>query len=396
LLREQIARAEAEAANRTKDEFLSIVSHELRTPLAAILLWTELLKSGNLDASATTSALDIIERNAKSQSRLIEDLLDVSRIITGNLHLNIGLIELHPVIQSAVETLHLAASAKGIQIEIFLDSSVSQVLGDAARLQQVVSNLLSNAIKFTSDNGRVEIQLTATTHQALIIVRDTGQGINSEFLPYVFDRFRQGNSSSTRSGRGLGLGLAIARQLVELHRGTIRAESPGEGQGATFTVTIPLAVQTRTTTQEQLIQKSTSTVLNNSLLLRGLWVLVVDDDADMREAIAIILQQCGASVTTVSLAVEALEVLTQKPSSRVPDILLCDIGMPGQDGYTLLNQVRALPPQQGGQIPAIALTAYAREEDRTQALLIGFQLHLPKPINPIDLITAVMNLTSRK
>ncbi len=247
LLREQAARAEAEAANRTKDEFLSIVSHELRTPLAAILLWTELLRDGNLDEATTAQALEIIERNAKSQSQLIEDLLDISRIITGNLRLSVEMVELVPVIQAAVDTLRLAAEAKGIQLQTVLEPLIGPVLGDAQRLQQIVSNLLSNAIKFTPNGGRVEIRLTRTDSEARIIVSDTGRGISSEFLPYVFDRFRQANSTTTRSLGGIGLGLAIVRHLVELHGGTVYAESPGEGRGATFTVSLPLAAIPRET-----------------------------------------------------------------------------------------------------------------------------------------------------
>ncbi len=247
LLREQAARAEAEAANRTKDEFLSIVSHELRTPLAAILLWTELLRDGNLDEATTAQALEIIERNAKSQSQLIEDLLDISRIITVNLRLSVEMVELVPVIQAAVDTLRLAAEAKGIQLQTVLEPLIGPVLGDAQRLQQIVSNLLSNAIKFTPNGGRVEIRLTRTDSEARIIVSDTGRGISSEFLPYVFDRFRQANSTTTRSLGGIGLGLAIVRHLVELHGGTVYAESPGEGRGATFTVSLPLAAIPRET-----------------------------------------------------------------------------------------------------------------------------------------------------
>lgn len=247
LVREQAARQEAEATNRAKDEFLSILSHELRTPLATILLWAELLRAGNLNSATTAQAVESIERNARSQSQMIEDLLDISRIITGNLRLNVELVELVPVIQSAVDTLRLAAEAKGIQLQIVLDAEVGQVLGDAHRLQQVVSNLLSNAIKFTPNGGLVSLRLARTDDEAWIVVRDTGQGISLEFLPYVFDRFRQANSTTTRSRGGLGLGLAIVRHLVELHSGTVHADSPGEGRGATFTVTLPLAAISRKT-----------------------------------------------------------------------------------------------------------------------------------------------------
>ena len=397
LLREQAARAQAEAANRTKDEFLSIVSHELRTPLAAILLWTELLRDGNLDEATTAQALEIIERNAKSQSQLIEDILDISRIVTGNLRLNVELLELVPVIEAAVDSLRLAAVAKGIQLQTVLNASVGQVLGDAPGLQQIVSNLLSNAIKFTPNGGRVEIRLERRDSQAWIIVSDTGRGISSDFLPYVFERFRQANSTTTRSGGGLGLGLAIVRHLVELHSGTVRAESSGEGQGATFTLTLPLAPIPRKTSDQECLD---SNIKHNNLFsslpkLDGLWVLLVDDEADMREVIAMVLKQCGCEVLAVASTAEALEVIAADESGRRPDVLLCDIGMPGEDGYTLLRKVRALEAEQGGRIPAIALTAYAREEERMQALLAGFQLHVPKPVNPAELVAVVANLAGR-
>lgn len=398
LVREQAARAEAEAANRTKDEFLSIVSHELRTPLAAILLWAELLRDGSLDSATTAQALEIIERNAKSQSKLIEDLLDISRIITGNLRLSVHLVDLVPVIQSAVDTLRLAVEAKEIQLQLVLNTSGAQVLGDVQRLQQIVSNLLSNAVKFTPKGGQVEIRLTYTDSEACIVVSDTGRGITPEFLPYVFERFRQASSATTRSQGGLGLGLAIVKHLVQLHGGTVRAVSPGEGKGATFTVSLPLATtSTRKMGEQQRTNPdNTEGKLFDSLpSLEGLWVLVVDDEADMRQVIAMVLKQGGADVTAVASASEAMEVLTANPSGRKPDVLLCDIGMPGEDGYALLRRVRALSVEQGGQIPIAALTAYAREEERRQALLAGFQLHVPKPVNPSELITVVANLAGR-
>jgi len=396
LLREQAARTEAEAANRTKDEFLSILSHELRTPLTAILLWAELLRAGNLDEATTASAMEIIERNAKSQSQLIEDLLDISRIITGNLRLSFHLIELAPVIQVAVDTFRLAAEAKDIQLQTVLNASVGQVLGDPQRLQQVVSNLLSNAIKFTPHGRQVQIRLEGTGSEALLVVSDTGRGISSEFLPYVFERFRQGNSTTTRTQGGLGLGLAIVRHLVELHDGTVRAESLGEGQGATFTVSLPLAAIPRTTSSQERIDKDREGNPFDSLpRLDGLWILVVDDEADMRRVIAMVLQQCGAEVLAVGSTSEAMEVLRLNASGRWPDVLLCDIAMPGEDGYTLLRQVRALEAERGGRIPVAALTAYAREEERRQVLLAGFQLHVPKPVNPAELVTVVANLAGR-
>jgi len=397
LVREQAARAEAEAANRTKDEFLSILSHELRTPLSAILLWAELLRAGNLDEATMTQALEIIERNAKSQAQLIEDLLDISRIITGNLRLSVHLIELAPAIQAAIDTLQLAAEAKGIQLQTVLSAAVGQVLGDAQRLQQVVSNLLSNAIKFTPNGGRVEIHLTRTDSDAWIVVSDTGRGISPDFLPYVFERFRQGNSATTRTQGGLGLGLAIVRHLVKLHGGTVLAASLGEGKGATFTVTLPLAaIPRKTSEQKRLDPENRQGNLFDSLpRLDGIWVLLVDDEADMCEVIAMVLKQCGAEVTAVASTSEAMEVLITDASGRRPDVLLCDIGMPGEDGYTLLRRVRALEAERGGRIPVAALTAYAREEERRQALLAGFQLHVPKPVNPSELVTVVANLAGR-
>ncbi|MBV9385461.1 MAG: PAS domain S-box protein [Chroococcidiopsidaceae cyanobacterium CP_BM_ER_R8_30] len=397
LVREQAARAEAEAASRAKDEFLSIVSHELRTPLAAILLWAELLRDGGLDDDTIAQALEIIERNAKSQSQLIEDLLDISRIITGNLRLSVQLVDLVPVVKAAVDSLRLAAEAKDIQLQSVLNTALCQVLGDAQRLQQVVSNLLSNAIKFTPNGGRVELCLTRIDSEACITVSDTGRGISPEFLPYVFDRFRQANTTTTRTQAGLGLGLAIVRHLVELHSGSVYAASPGEGRGATFTVYLPLAAIPRQTSEQQRtnIQNRRGKLFDSLPNLGGIWVLVVDDEADMREVIAMVLKQVGADVTAVASASEVMEVLTAEPSHRKPDVLLCDIGMPGEDGYALLRQVRALPAEQGGQIPIAALTAYAREEERRQALLAGFQLHVPKPVNPSELITAVANLAGR-
>ncbi len=395
LVREQAARAEAEAANRTKDEFLSIVSHELRTPLAAILLWAELLRTGNLDEATTAQALEIIERNAKSQSQLIEDLLDIPRIITANLRLSVQTVDLVPVIQAAVDTLRLAAEAKDIRLQTVLNAEEGQILGDVQRLQQIVSNLLSNAVKFTTNGGQVEIRLTRSDSEARIMVSDTGRGISSDFLPYVFDRFRQANSTTTTGG-GLGLGLAIVRHLVELHGGTVHADSPGEGRGATFTVTLPIAASPRERSrQERVDPKIREGNLFDSLpRLDGLWVLLVDDEADLRDVITMVLKQCGAEVTAVTSTDEALEVLTAKESGVWPDVLLCDIGLPGEDGYTLLRKVRALEPR-GRRIPVAALTAYAREEDRSQALLAGFQLHVPKPVNPSELVAVVANLAGR-
>ena len=394
---EQAARAEAEAANRAKDEFLSIVSHELRTPLTAILLWAELLSTETLDAATATQAVKTIERNAKLQSQLIEDLLDISRIVTGNLCLNVDLVELVPVVQAAIDTLRLPAEAKGIQLQTVLNTEVGQVLGDAPRLQQVVSNLLDNAIKFTPNGGQVKIQLARRGTEVWLVVSDTGQGIGSEFLPYVFDRFRQKNSTTSRSQRGLGLGLAIVRNLVELHGGIVQVESPGEGQGTTFTVILPLVATSGCTSDGERIGSKirNEQLFDNSLLLNGSWVLVVDDEADICEAIALVLRQYGAEVIAVTSIDQALKAIVADESGRRPDVLLCDIGMPGEDGYTLLRKVRALEAEHGGRIPIAALTAYAKEEDRRQALLAGFQLHVPKPVSPAQLVAVVANLSGR-
>ncbi|BAY12548.1 hybrid sensor histidine kinase/response regulator [Calothrix sp. NIES-2098] len=375
---EQRARATAEAANRTKDEFLAVLSHELRTPLNPILGWTSLLRQGNLDAKKTAAALETIERNAKLQVQLIEDLLDISRILQGKLNLNSALVDLKATINAAIETVRLAAEAKAIQIHSNFTLNVSHVLGDAGRLQQVVWNLLSNAVKFTPTGGRIEIKLETIDTEAQIQVTDTGRGINSEFLPYVFDYFRQADSSITRTFGGLGLGLAIVRHIVELHGGTVKAQSPGDQQGATFTVRLPLLLTPTSIMEEEALTQDT-------LTLEGIEVLVVDDEPDNLELVAFILETAGANAIVVSSAKEVLQRLNQK----VPDILLADIGMPQMDGYTLLREIRALPTQQGGEIKAIALTAYAGEINRQQALQAGFQNYLSKPVDPEELVEAI-------
>ncbi|HEY9696265.1 MAG TPA: PAS domain-containing protein [Trichocoleus sp.] len=381
---EQRARSQAEAANRTKDEFLAMLSHELRTPMNPILGWSRLLQRGNLDANRTKIALETIERNAKLQVQLIEDLLDVSRILQGKLSLNPCPVSLASVIDAAISTVRLAADAKTIQIQTQIAANVGHVLGDAARLQQVIWNLLSNAVKFTPEQGQIEIQLTTVGAQAQIQVKDTGKGISAEFLPFVFDTFRQADSSITRTFGGLGLGLAIAHHIVELHGGTIQVESAGEGQGATFTVKFPLL-----STSTALVQEAT--LANNTLTLQGIQILAVDDEIDNLELATFILEQAGASVVAAASAPEALRVLAQTK----PDILLLDIGMPQIDGYDLLRQIRTLEAEQGDrQIPAIALTAYASEVDQQRAIVAGFQQHIPKPVEPDVLLQAILNLTS--
>jgi len=384
LEREQAARTEAEKANRSKDEFLAVVSHELRSPLNAIMGWAKLLRSRKFDEATTSKALETIERNATMQNQLIEDLLDISRIVHGKVKLNLYPTNLASVVTAALDTVNLAAAAKNIQLISHLDQS-SLVAGDAQRLQQVVWNLLTNAIKFTPQGGLVEVQLAVTSDlpskYVQITVRDTGKGIESEFLPFVFNRFQQADSTSTRSHGGLGLGLAIVRQLVEMHGGTIDVASPGAGLGATFTVSLPLLEASSEDAAQPLIP------LSCALSLEGLQILVVDDEADMREYVVTVLKQFGAQVISATSAAQALNVL----QSTQLDILVSDIGMPQEDGYTLIRKVRALAAK-NAQIRAIALTAYARAEDRSHALESGFQVHLAKPITPTELVTAIANL----
>jgi PAS domain S-box-containing protein len=383
LEQEKAARAEAEKANRIKDEFLAVLSHELRSPLNPILGWSKLLQSGRLDPQKTKLALETIERNARLQTQLIEDLLDVSRILQGKLVLNQVPVPLTNTVEAAMETVKLAAEAKGIQIQKSLNLPAGKILGDSARLQQVIWNLLSNAIKFSPAGGSVEIRLEQMDTCAQIQVIDGGKGIKPEFLPYVFEYFRQEDGTTTRKFGGLGLGLAIVRYLTELHGGTVGAESLGEGLGATFTVRFPL------------IQASTQTPRDNSpatstIDLTGLQILVVDDEPDIRDIVSFILEDAGAEVSIASSALEALNSIEQS----LPDVLVCDIGMPDMDGYMLMRLLRRQSLDRGGEIPAIALTAYAGEVDRQGAISAGFQRHLAKPADPDELIAAVKNLVS--
>ncbi len=384
LERERAAREEAEAANRIKDEFLAVLSHELRTPLNPILGWTRLLRTRKFDEQATDRALETIERNAKLQTQLIEDLLDVSRILQGKIALNVCPVNLVSTIEAAIETVRLAAQAKKIQIQTQLNWDVEPISGDPSRLQQIVWNLVSNAVKFTPAGGRVEVRLEQLDSYAQIQVKDTGKGISQEFLPHVFEYFRQADSTITRTFGGLGLGLAIVRHLTELHGGTVQAQSLGEGQGATFTVLIPRMVKFVNTPSNN--QPSTTTID-----LRGLRVLVVDDEADMRDLVVVILSEYRANVRVAASAAEALLILDQFK----PDVLVSDIGMPEVDGYTLMRQIRTRPPHQSGQIPAIALTAYAGEVNQQQALAAGFQRHVPKPVEPEELARAIADLAKQ-
>ncbi|MEH2091267.1 PAS domain S-box protein [Nostoc sp.] len=382
---QQTARKAAENANRIKDEFLAVLSHELRSPLNPILGWSKLLQTKKLDEKTIPQALKTIERNAKLQAQLIEDLLDISRILQGKISLNIYPVDLTSVISAAMETVRLSAEAKSIEMHISLEPNLGQVLGDSNRLQQIVWNLLSNAIKFTPAGGRVDIRLSScpksNSNSALIQVSDTGKGIDPNFLPYVFEYFRQENSSTTRKFGGLGLGLAIVRHLVELHGGTVQVESGGEDRGATFTVRLPLI-------QNQLKIKQDSSNSEPSSNLNGVKILVVDDDTDTREFIVFLLEQYGANVTAVTSANEALATLAQS----LPDILLSDIGMPEVDGCMFMRQLRTLPPEQGGKIRAIALTAYAGEMNAQQVLRAGFNKHIAKPVEPSELVDAIANL----
>ncbi len=394
LAREQRARAEAERANRLKDEFLATVSHELRTPLTAIVGWTDMLRSGQLDERAAANALVTIERNARSQTQIVEDLLDVSRIITGKLRLDVRPLNPASLIETAIETVRPAAEARGVRIQKMIEAGIGAVAADPARMQQVVWNLLSNAIKFTPRGGRVEVRVERVDSHVEISVRDDGAGIEAEFLPYVFDRFSQADMSSTRKHGGLGLGLAIVRHLVELHGGTVAAESEGAGHGSTFKVTLPLLSVYQM--DAALAGMSTATVKPTLPLecherIDGVRILVVEDETETRELLQMMLEQRGADVTVATSAREALEQLQHTK----PDVLISDIGMPEEDGYELIRQVRALTPAQGGRVPAVALTAYARTEDRLQALRAGYQMHVPKPVELAELVAVVSSLAGR-
>jgi PAS domain S-box-containing protein len=406
LVREQAARADAEAANRMKDEFLATLSHELRTPLNAILGWAQLLRTRKFDPETINRALETIERNARSQTQLVGDILDVSRIIRGKVRLNIRSVTLMPLIEAALDSVRPAAEAKMIELRADYDPTNQAISGDPERLQQVIWNLLSNAIKFTPQNGRVEVQLSQgnspvgerTASQGTVVIRvsDTGRGINPKFLPHVFDRFRQADSSITRAHGGLGLGLAIVRHLVELHGGTVQAESAGEGQGATFTVTLPLVAPPESS---EAAEPPSPSVLGQKTTysqdkLAGLRILVVDDEADTRDFLTTLLEQCGATVIALESTRMAVDFLTGA-IDQPPDLLVSDIHMPDEDGYALIRQVRAIASDRNLILPAVALTACAGVEDRTQLLLAGFQIHIPKPIDAAEFMAVIANLTGR-
>jgi PAS domain S-box-containing protein len=385
---------EAQEASRLKDEFLATVSHELRTPLTAILGWAHMLRTGQHNDESVLKAFETIERNARAQSQLIDDLLDVSRIISGKLRIDVRPVDPNSFIESAIEAVRPAAEAKGVRVQRVMDTGVVTVSGDPVRLQQVIWNLVSNAIKFTPRGGRVQVRLERVNSHIEIAVSDTGSGIPPEFLPYVFDRFRQADQRTTRQHGGLGLGLAIVRHLVELHGGTVRAESPGEGHGSTFTVLLPVAPVYQSVGQEGRVHPAARDTLPTYECpdrLDGVRVLVVDDEPDTRELLKAGLGQCGAEVIAVGSAAEALEAIV----AAVPDLLISDIGMPERDGYDLIRQVRELPAENGGKVPAVALTAYARAEDRMQALRAGYQMHVPKPVELAELVAVAASLIRR-
>jgi PAS domain S-box-containing protein len=394
LEREQLARARAEEASRLKDEFLATVSHELRTPLNAIIGWSHMLRSGRLDDAAATRALDTIERNAKTQAQLVEDILDVSRVITGKLRLNIGQVDLIEVINAAVDCVQLAANSKTIRLDLVLDPGARQIAGDASRLQQVVWNLLANAIKFTPSGGTITLWLNRADAEVQLRISDSGQGIHPDFLPFIFDRFRQGDGTTTRAHGGLGLGLAIVRHLVEMHGGTVAAHSLGVGYGATFTIKLPLNLTPEQVSDEKrftgtrLVYKPANADPKPLPVLDGVRVLLVDDDQDTLHIVKLLLMEYKASVRTASSVAEALEVL---PSYK-PNVIVSDLSMPGEDGYSLISKLRAMEATDNKQIPVVALTAYARVEDRMRALSAGFNMFVPKPIEPHELLSAIATL----
>ena len=385
---------QAEESSRLKEEFLATISHELRTPLSAILGWARMLRLGQLSPENATKALDTIERNARAQAQLVDDLLDVSRIITGKLRMDVRPSDPNSFIDAAVESVRPAAEAKGVRVQKVIDTGLVSIPGDPVRLQQVVWNLLSNAIKFTPRGGRVQIRSERVNSHLEIVVSDTGQGIAPDFLPHVFDRFRQADQKTSRQHGGMGLGLAIVRHLVELHGGTVTASSQGEGQGATFTVMLPISPVYLVDSSGSRVHPAARDLLppnDCTDRLDGLSILVVDDEADTRELLKQGLEYCGAKVQVAGSAAEAVDSLI----AAVPDILISDIGMPGIDGYDLIRQIRGLPPDRGGKVAAVALTAYTRVEDRLQALRAGYDMHVPKPVELAELVAVAVSVARR-
>jgi PAS domain S-box-containing protein len=397
LLQEKTAREEAEVANQMKDEFLATISHELRTPLTSILGWAHVLAAGSLQEAQARHAIEVIVRSARSQAQLIDDILDTSRIITGRLKLDARPVEIERVFQTAVEVVRPSAEAKRIDLRRVIDDQAGIVLGDANRLQQAIWNVLSNAVKFTPEGGRIDARLARSGGQIEISISDTGIGIDTNFLPYVFDRFRQADSTSTRKYGGLGLGLAIVRHIVELHGGSVAASSPGKGRGSTFMLRFPAASRKllpqfevrRPEWEMEALRERPAT--ESCRRLDGVRVLVVEDDPDTLDMLRLVLDDCGAAVVTAASTREALAVLERWR----PDALVSDVAMPDEDGYELIGQVRARGADRGGNIPAVALTAFTRDEDRLRALAAGFQKHVSKPVSPDELVAVVASLTGR-
>jgi len=386
---QQQARATAELALRSKDEFLSTLSHEIRTPLSAVLGWSRiLLARDTIEPELLQRALTVIERNAATQAKMIDDMLDMARIVAGKLRLELRPVDLLSVVIAAVDVVTPSASAKRIMIRPSFAAASPQVLGDHDRLQQVVWNLLSNAVKFTPSGGVIDVRLDVMANTARVVVRDTGQGISEEFLPHVFERFRQDDASSTRRFGGLGLGLALVRDLISVHGGTVSAVSAGENRGSTFTIELPMMPASAAGDEPDRHRLGTIT----APLLHGVRVLVVDDEADARDLAVAVLQQCGAHVSACTSSSDAMSVLVAARPDALPHVIVCDIGMPQEDGYHLIRKVRSLQPERGGRIPAVTLTGYVSADDVTRALTAGYQLHVAKPLDPAALVAAVAGL----
>jgi signal transduction histidine kinase len=392
LASERLARGEAERASQMKDQFLATLSHELRTPLNAIVGWSQILRSGRITEEDLTEGLAVIERNARVQARIIDDLLDMSRINSGKLRLDVQWVDLTEVISAALESVQPSADARGIKIQTLLDPSAGPARGDPGRLQQIIWNLLSNAIKFTPRGGRVQVSLSRNQSHVEICVSDTGAGIDPKFLPHMFDRFRQADASITRNHGGLGLGLSIVKQLVEMHGGTVSAASDGLGRGASFSVLIPIPLLQGESREHPHKNGASLARSDEPRSLKDVRVLAVDDEPDARHLIRRILQDCGAHVLIAGSAAQALEVVAKEPL----DVIVSDIGMPQCDGYELMQKIRLLPPQKGGIVPSIALTAFARSDDRRRAMLAGFDMHVAKPVEPAELCAMVARLAGRK
>lgn len=395
LVRERDARKHAEEADRLKDEFLATLSHELRTPLTSILGWASMIRNGEVEGASAARAIETIERNARSQARLIDDLLDVSRIITGNLRLELHPLNLAPIVEAAVDALRPTAHAKGIQLRLEFTRASCLVNGDANRLRQVIWNLMSNAIKFNPRGGSVYINLDCVDSMVRLTVRDTGEGIAAEFIPFVFDRFRQAEGSISRKQGGLGLGLAVVRHLVELHGGNVSAESGGLGQGSIFTVDLPMAIERRDPARAEERRREVErrrSVSGDKVRLDGIYVLLVEDDDDSRRFLGTMLKQHGAEVSSAASAADAFSLFTDK----LPNVLVSDIGMPEEDGYELISKIRALPVEDGGSIPAIALTGYATRKDRDRSISAGYQRHIAKPVEQSELIMAIAELVAKE